>query len=173
MYKDFVDDLYEKFHEELINNDYIHFAGDTTVIKVPNVSKTKEEFPVEEGKPARARLSTFADVNNGYIFDAKIVEKNTSEAELAIQHLNEIKKRYENQKMSVTYDRGYNSFDLIFTHLDLNIDFLIRLKDSTLHKEIERQMTCDDEIIRIPINNSITRAITDDNLRKNMKKNYS
>lgn len=170
MYKDFVDDLYEKFHEELINNDYIHFAGDTTVIKVPNVSKTKEEFPVEEGKPARARLSTFADVNNGYIFDAKIVEKNTSEAELAIQHLNEIKKRYENQKMSVTYDRGYNSFDLIFTHLDLNIDFLIRLKDSTLHKEIERQMTCDDEIIRIPINNSITRAITDDNLRKKYEK---
>lgn len=170
MYKDFVDDLYSKFHEELFNKDYIHLAGDTTVIKVPNVSKTKEEFPVEDGKPARARLSTFADVDHGYIFDAKIVEKNTSEAELAIQHLNEIKKRYKNQKISVTYDRGYNSFELMFTHLDLGIDFLIRLKDSTLNKEIERQMKSDDQIIRVHLNNKITKLISNDKLRRKYEK---
>lgn len=170
MYKDFVDELYDKFQEELLNKDYIHLAGDTTVIKVPNVSKTKEEFPVEEGKPARARLSTFADVEHGYIFDAEIVEKNTSEAELAIKHLKEIKKRYKNQKISVTYDRGYNSFQLMFTHLDLEIDFLIRLKDTTFNKEIERQMTSDDQIIRIPINNNITKTISNDKLRKKYEK---
>ncbi|WP_296888240.1 hypothetical protein [uncultured Methanobrevibacter sp.] len=49
-------------------------------------------------------MSTFADVDHGYIFDAKLVEKNTSESELAIQHLNEIKKRYKNQIISVTYN---------------------------------------------------------------------
>ena len=55
--------------------DHIFLAGDTTVIKVPNVSKCKEEFPVLEGKPARARLSTFADVFSGLIYTAEIVEK--------------------------------------------------------------------------------------------------
>ena len=60
---------------------------------MPNVSKTKEEFPVDEDNPARARLSTIADVYHGYIFDATIVEKDTEEVKLAIQHLHEIKKK--------------------------------------------------------------------------------
>ena len=149
MYKDFVDDLYEKFEEDLTYKDSIHFACDTSVIKVPNVSKTKEEFPVDEDNPARARLSTIADVYHGYIFDATIVEKDSGEVKLAIQHLHEIKKRLSDKKVSVTYDRGYNSFELMFTHLDLGIDFLIRLKDSTLHKQIEQQTSSDDEIIRL------------------------
>ena len=50
MYMDYVDELYDEFFDDLKIKDYIPLAGDTTVIKVPNVSKTKEEFPVEEGK---------------------------------------------------------------------------------------------------------------------------
>ena len=170
MYKDFVDDLYVKFEEDLTYKDSIHFACDTSVIKVPNVSKTKEEFPVDEGNPARARLSTIADVYHGYIFDAAIVEKNSGEARLAIQHLHEIKKRLPDKKVSVTYDRGFNSFELIFTHLNLDIDFLIRLKDSTSHKQIEQQTTSDDEMIRLYLNKKITNTITNDELRKKYEK---
>lgn len=170
MYKDFVDDLYEKFEEDLTYKDSIHFACDTSVIKVPNVSKTKEEFPVDEDNPARARLSTIADVYHGYIFDATIVEKDSGEVKLAIQHLHEIKKRLSDKKVSVTYDRGYNSFELMFTHLDLGIDFLIRLKDSTLHKQIEQQTSSDDEIIRLFLNKKITNAITNEELRKKYEK---
>lgn len=61
IYKDYVDELYNKFYQNLTLKDYIILAGDTTVIKVPNVSKTKEEFPVAEGKPARARLSMYSN----------------------------------------------------------------------------------------------------------------
>lgn len=75
MYRDYVDDLYNQFYPDLTLKDYMILAGDTTVIKVPNVSKTKEEFPVAEGKPARARLSTYSDAITGFVFDAKIVEK--------------------------------------------------------------------------------------------------
>lgn len=80
------------------------------------------------------------------------MEKDSGEVKLAIQHLHEIKKRLSDKKVSVTYDRGYNSFELMFTHLDLGIDFLIRLKDSTLHKQIEQQTSSDDEIIRLFLN---------------------
>lgn len=170
MYKDYVDELYENFEEDLKYKDSIHFACDTSVIKVPNVSKTKEEFPVKEGNPARARLSTIADVYHGYIFDATIVEKNSGEVKLAIQHLYEIKERLPDKKVSVSYDRGFNSFELVFTHLDLDIDFLIRLKDSTLRKQIEQQISSDDEVIRLYLNKKITNAITNDELRKKYEK---
>ena len=75
MYKDYVDELYGTFFDDLNIKNNIVLAWDTTVIKVPNVSKIKEEFPVEEGKPARSRLSMFADVQSGFVFDTKIVEK--------------------------------------------------------------------------------------------------
>ena len=81
-----------------------------------------------------------------------------------------LKKRLPDKKVSVTYDRGYNSFELMFTHLDLDIDFLIRLKDSTLHKQIEQQTSSDDEIIRLFLNKKITNAITNDELRKKIRK---
>ena len=108
MYKDFVDDLYNKFDEDLTYKDTIHLACDTSVIRVPNVSKTKEEFPVKYDNPARARLSTIADVRNGYILDASLVEKNTGKAKLAIGHLKELKKRFPDKNISVAYDRRYN-----------------------------------------------------------------
>ena len=169
MYKDYIDELYDKFLDELLIKDHIVLAGDTTVIKVPNVSKTKEEFPVDEGKPARARLSMFADVKSGLVFDAKIVEKKNSEVKLAIQHLKNIKNRHHQTKILVTYDRGYPAFDLIFTHIALNTKFLIRLDDWTLHKEIA-QLTSDDEILRLYLNNKRTKLLTIPELRKKFEK---
>lgn len=93
MYKDYVDDLYNQFYPDLTLKEYMILAGDTTIIKVPNVSKTKEEFPVAEGKPARARLSMYSYAITGFVFDAKIVEKKkSSEIYLAIEHLKKMLK---------------------------------------------------------------------------------
>ena len=169
MYKDYVDELYNKFYQDLTLKDYMILAGDTTVIKVPNVSKTKEEFPVAEGKPARARLSMYSDAITGFVFDAKIVEKKSSEVYLAIEHLKNVKNRHPGRKILVTYDRGYNSFELMFKHMELGVDFLIRLDDSTLHKEIE-QLDSDDEILRLYLNNKRTKLIKDQDLREKFEK---
>ena len=169
MYKDYVDELYNKFYQDLTLKDYMILAGDTTVIKVPNVSKTKEEFPVAEGKPARARLSMYSDAITGFVFDAKIVEKKSSEVYLAIEHLKNVKNRHPGRKILVTYDRGYNSFELMFKHMELDVDFLIRLDDSTLHKEIE-QLDSDDEILRLYLNNKRTKLIKDQDLREKFEK---
>ena len=169
MYRDYVDDLYNQFYPDLTLKDYMILAGDTTVIKVPNVSKTKEEFPVAEGKPARARLSTYSDAITGFVFDAKIVEKKSSEVYLAIEHLKNVKKRHPKRKIITTYDRGYNSFELIFKHIELGVDFLMRLNDYTLHKEIE-QLDSDDEILRLYLNNNRTKLIKDKELREKFEK---
>ena len=170
MYRDYIDDLYSQFKDDLTWRGYNCYAGDTSVIRVPNVSKTKEEFPVHQHKPARARLSMFADVLHGFVIDAKLVEKKSSEAQLAIEHLHQLKKRRPDENSLVTYDRGYNSFDLIFNHIYLDIDFLIRLKDSTLSTEIEKLTTSDDEIIKLYLNKQRTNRITDDKIREKFEK---
>ena len=172
MYKDFVDEFIRLFGENQKYKDHIFLAGDTTVIKVPNVSKCKEEFPVQEGKPARARLSTFADVFSGLVYTAELVEKNTSESKLAVKHLHDINRRMPNQKIAAIYDRGYNVYDLIFNHLHFGIDFLIRLKDDFLEDEIAK-LESDDEIIKLYLNKYITNTIEDDEIRKKYEKELS
>lgn len=170
MYVDFIDDLYSQFGDDLTYKGYDLYCGDTSIIRVPNVSKTKEEFPVIEGKPARARLSMYADMLHGFVIDAKIVEKKSSEAQLAIEHLYHVKNRRHDRKILVTYDRGYNSFDLIFNHIYLGVDFIIRLKDSVLSKEIEQLTNSDDEIIKLYLNKKKTNLINDENIRETFEK---
>ena len=123
MYKDFIDEYIWSFGDEFKYKGFNFLAGDTTVIKVPNVSKCKEEFPVEEGKPARVRLSTFAHVCSGFIYTSEIVEKKSSEQQLAITHLKDLVKRNIADDTAVIYDRGYGGFELIFTHLDFRSRF--------------------------------------------------
>ena len=55
-----------------------------TVIKVPNVSKIKEEFLVEEGKPARSRLSMLLMYNQVLYSTQKSLKKKNNEVKLAM-----------------------------------------------------------------------------------------
>lgn len=169
MYKDYVDNFYDNYKEDITYKNRLWFAIDTTVIKVPNVSKCKEAFPVNEDNPARARLSTVADVFTGMIFTDEIVEKNHGEVKLAIKHLKELVERKPNRKMCVTYDRGYCAFDILFTHLYYGMDLLLRMDSRFLHKEIE-QLPSDDEILRININNKKTNAISNPEIREYFEK---
>ena len=58
----------------------------------------------------------------------------------------------------------------MFTLIDFGFDFLIRLNDSTLHKQIEAQTESDDEMMRLYLNKKITNAIKDEELRKKFEK---
>ena len=172
MYKDFVDGIYNKFGSDLRYKGKLVLAGDTTVIKLPNVSKCKEEFPVTDNHPARARLSTFADALSGFIYSSEIVEKDHGEVDLALKHLNDLNNRNINDNVAVTYDRGYCSCKLLFSHLYYGIDILLRLNDSFLSKEIS-QMKSDDEIIKIFLNKKKTNTIPDDKIREHFEKEVS
>ena len=172
MYKDYIDGFYKKYANDCIYKDRLWFAGDTTVIKVPNVSKSKEIFPVEEGKPARARLSTFADMFSGFIFTEALVEKKSSEVELATKHLKELHERKPYDNMAVTYDRGYCAYDILFNHIYYGIDLILRLDSDFLNKKIE-QLSSDDEILTLYLNKYITNRITDDKIRETFEKEVS
>lgn len=84
MYNDYVDELYGTFFDDLNIKNNIVLAWDTTVIKVPNVSKIKEEFPVEEGKPARSRLSMLLMYNQVLYSTQKSLKKKNNEVKLAM-----------------------------------------------------------------------------------------
>lgn len=53
--------------------------------------------------------------------------------------------------------------------MELDVDFLTRLDDSTLHKEI-KQIDSDDEILRLYLNNNRTKLIKDQELREKFEK---
>ncbi|MBN2598500.1 IS4 family transposase [Labilibaculum sp.] len=73
----------------------------------------------------QGRLSVLYDVLNNYVIDGKIAPLATGEKSLAIEHL-----AHATSKDLVIYDRGYPSFDLIYEHLQVKIDCLIRVKVS-------------------------------------------
>lgn len=54
---------------------YMILTGDTTVIKVLNMSKTKETLPVSDNKPAHVKLSIYSDANTEIVFNAKSLKK--------------------------------------------------------------------------------------------------
>jgi hypothetical protein len=70
-----------------------------------------------------ARASILYDVENKMIIDGYLVPFDQGERNLAIKHLD-----YCNHNDLIIYDRGYPSFDLVFEHLQRNINCLIRCK---------------------------------------------
>ena len=66
----------------------------TLPVDLPNVTLTREEFPVGDEnllkeKRIRARVSCVLDVHSKHILTVKIVETNVNEIDLAIEHLND------------------------------------------------------------------------------------
>jgi len=71
----------------------------------------------------QARLSVLYDVINNYVIDGILSPLKIGEGKLALQHLNHVK---ENDL--VIYDRGYPSFNLMYEHIKLKVNFVIRAK---------------------------------------------
>jgi hypothetical protein len=71
----------------------------------------------------QARVSVLYDVLNKFILDAELSPLSVGENTLAINHLHHTK-----SNDLVIYDRGYPSFDLIYNHYQIEVDFLMRVK---------------------------------------------
>ncbi len=71
----------------------------------------------------QGRCSIMYDVLNKMVLDGLLAPKDTGERELALQHL-----RYCNKNDLIIYDRGYPSFDFIYEHEQLHLNYLIRCK---------------------------------------------
>ena len=170
----FIDELYTQFPGFSKFNGYIVCACDGSIVDLPNVTLTREEFPLGDENllkenRIRARVSCFLDVHSKHILTAKIVETTTNEVDLAIEHLENLKKRLDINKIITIYDRGYPSIELMFKTIDLDSKFLIRLPKNVFRHQI-RQMSTNDEIIKINLVKSRLRAFDDKNLKEKAEK---
>lgn len=119
---------------------------------------TCEEFPVgDKGllkqKRIQARVSYFLDVHSNHILTSKIVERTKSEIELAIEHLKEIKNRFNIRKLITIYNHSYASIELMTQIMYFDSKFLIR-PPKQVFKHLIKQMKTNDEIIKINLTNS-------------------
>lgn len=82
--------------------------------------KTKNQ---SDAGVVQARVSVLYDVINQFVIDGCLTPLSTGENKMALQHL-----EFASIGDLIIYDRGYPSFNLIYEHLQRDIDFLIRVK---------------------------------------------
>lgn len=170
----FIDELYDKFNGFSTFKGYIVAACDGSIFQLPVDRKTREEMDVKKTTifkkhNSRARVSCILDVNSKHILTAKIASKRIKETALAIEHLNNLKRRINIKKLITIYDRGYTSKELMLTTECMDSKFIIRLKKNTFKNKIKR-MNCDDGEIYINITKSVLDKITDENIKLQARK---
>lgn len=108
-------------------NGFRLLAVDGSRLTLPHTKNLKliygETKNQNESGVVQARLSVLYDLINNYVIDGILSPLKTGEGKLAIQHL-----LYVKRGDLVIYDRGYPSFDLIYEHIKLKADFVIRAK---------------------------------------------
>jgi len=161
IYKKFIDMIYKEHKHFSEIKGYIVTACDSSIFDLPNVTLTRRDFNIKDHDVfrkhrIRARVSGMLDVNSKFMLTTKIVEKSLKETTLAIQHLNDLKKRFDITKFITIYDRGYKSIELILFTEKLNSKFIIRLtKNSFINQR--RKIKGNDKIIEINLTNSIIK----------------
>lgn len=120
-------------------------------------------------KRIRARVSCFLDVHSKHILTVKIVETTINEVSLAMEHLENLKRRFDIRKMITIYDRGYPSIELMVKTIDIGSKFLIILPKNVFRPQI-KQMTTNDEIITINMVNHRLKYFNDENLKEKARK---
>ena len=176
--KDYINEIYNNYEKLKKINDYIVLACDGSIIDIPNTNITRDEFnipeenPIEGKKQSRARASCIVDVNLDYVLTSEITDRKTSEIELAIKHLNELKNNLNIEKFITIYDRGYNSIELMIHTIESKSKFLIRLKGDIFQKE-RKYMKTDDEIVQISLTGTRLKLIKNPETKEKYEKmNY-
>lgn len=139
------DVLVQEFYTDndfLTFNDHILIAVDGSTVQLPiNCPDIKNHYGcisgVKDTEIPAARISCFYDILNGINVDAIIAPYKTGERNLAIKHVDKLKRLRDTieHKFLAIFDRGYPSRDLIECLLKNDINFLMRCNTRFL-KEI-------------------------------------
>jgi hypothetical protein len=102
-------------------------AVDGSRLTLPNTDELEGIYGITRNQNqsgvVQCRVSVLYDVINNYVVDGLLSPLSKGEGKLALEHL-----LYANKNDLVIYDRGYPSFELIYEHFKLGINFLIRAK---------------------------------------------
>lgn len=153
-----VHNVYQDFSLKRWNNKYFLFSIDGTTLELPNTQSLREEFghtksQVGSKENARASATCIYDSLNEIIISSTIENYNTSEREMALQLLEQLKENEQIQKETILYlmDRGYYSNDMLVYFLLNQEKFLFRLRGNVLTKYFE-EMESEEEWITISLN---------------------
>lgn len=129
---DLNDTLVEEFYTDNVINTWKNhrlLAIDGSTLNLPYSDEIVEEFGTIENKSRltlpSARISSFYDVLNDIIIDAKIKHYDTSEYDLALSHLN---KTADNDL--IIFDRGYGAAWWFYLLTTRKNDFVVRLQQN-------------------------------------------
>jgi len=108
-------------------------AVDGSRLTLPNTKELQKEFGIVRNQSdspiTQGRISVLYDVLNGFVIDSILSPLSQPEKELAMRHLSNTK-----QGDLIIYDRGYPSFEMMYEHRKLNIDFLFRVQSNFNNK---------------------------------------
>ena len=172
-YIDMNDDLLKRIYSEPeleTFNGYILVAHDGSIFDLLNYPTIREDFNIGRNinhskHTVTARVSTMVDVLNEFILSSVITNRKSSEPDLAIGHLEDVKNRIDLEKTINICDRGYGSKKLMLKIMQLNSYFVIRLKKDTFIDQ-RYKTSSDDEIIEVPLYNSFIKTITNEKLKE-------
>ncbi len=102
-------------------------AVDGSRLTLPNTKTLELDFGVSTNqsdvKVVQGRMSVLYDVLNCIVIDGILAPLAKSENHLALEHL-----KHASEGDLILYDRGYPSFEMIYEHQKLGIDFLFRVQ---------------------------------------------
>ena len=108
-------------------NDFRVLAVDGSMINLPDTKELEDYYGRTRNHTnsgvVQARTSVLYDVLNKIVIDSKLAPNNIGEIILAKEHLS-----YTKKGDLLIYDRGYPSFELIYLHNKLGVDYLFRVK---------------------------------------------
>jgi hypothetical protein len=184
----FISDIYEDKEEVKLFNGFRIFGVDGTTLELPNMSIPKDiqqsnnlkeiygQKSDHNGKYAMvSRTSILHDLENNIVFDGILNSIYSSEAFMAIEHINHLIKQNKTIKAKykdlLIYDRGYPSTGLICYHYKHNLDFLMRVKSNlfTVIDEFKRSKKVD-EIIELKVTKGIREKLSKEKQHPDLKR---
>jgi hypothetical protein len=104
-------------------------AVDGSRLTLPNTKELQNEFGITKNQTntvvTQARVSVLYDVLNNFVLDSVLAPLFQPEKELALGHLD-----YAKKEDLILYDRGYPSFEMMYQHKKMKIDFLFRVQSN-------------------------------------------
>ena len=150
------------------------FAGDGSDLEILNLLVTRSSFKVKPKKsnytyPAIAKFSAIADVLNGYIIEGTLGDFKEGDYPMMHDNLKNLHDVIDFTNSIFTFDRGYVGLELNARLLELNTNFVIRLRNNVYLNEIEN-MTSDDELVEFKLTDERLAKFNDPELKAKYEK---
>ena len=151
-------------------------AGDGSDQKLPDFPEVREEFNIHNtpryNKPCMGKFSSIQNVLNGFILDRILGNYKEGELPLMHQNLSNIENIIIPEKSVFTFDRNYNALELYARIIEMNSNFVVRLKDTSYKKE-RSKITSNDSPISLELTNNRLKKFHDEYLKEKYSQMWS